>query len=71
MDTECLSWTTPHALPKEVMLLLLIFLMTSAMRQEDLKKAISMWKAERDMLKDLIERYRADRPGYVYELEDE
>lgn len=41
------------------------------MKQEDLKKAIAMWKAERDMLKELRERYRADRPGYVYELEDE
>ena len=34
------------------------------MKQEDLKKAIAMWKAER-------EKSRADRPGYVYEPEDE
>lgn len=34
------------------------------MKQDDLKKAIALWKAER-------EKFRADRPGYVYELEDE
>lgn len=41
------------------------------MKQEDLKKAIAMWKAEKDTWKAMREKFRADRPGYVYELEDE